>query len=81
LVNELREERKVKILMLAQKEQFPLTAPKVEEELDINYPTALSLLFELAVEGKLLLKKGGWAHQFVLNTEKFLPKRAVILTQ
>jgi hypothetical protein len=79
--NERREEIKRRILMLASKEAFPLTVPKVSEELEITYPMAQGLLFELTIEGYFLFKKQGWTKLFVLNPEKFLPKNAVILKE
>ena len=81
LNNERREEIKRKILMLASKEVFPLTVPKVSEEFGITYPMAQGLLFELTIEGYFVYKKQGWTKLFVLNKEKFLPKNVVILKE
>ena len=75
------EEIKKKILVLASKDPFPLTAMKVSEALDLNYFTTQILLLEMAVEGYLLFQKQRNTRYFVLNKEKFLPKNVVMIKE
>jgi len=75
------EETKKKILILASKDPFPLTASKVSEALNLNYFTTQGLLLELAVEGYLILRKERNTRYYVLNREKFLPKNVIKLEE
>lgn len=61
---EQREEIKKRILVLAVKSELALTTNEVSEKINISYPTASNLLFELALEGHLVMINKGWTQYF-----------------
>jgi len=62
-----REELKKEVLSLAVRSRIPVNPSFVSEKLGIIYPTALSLLYDLALEGHLKMDTRGWTRHFVLN--------------
>lgn len=62
-----REELKKEVLSLAGRTSIPLNPTYVSDKLGVSYPAALSLLYDLALEGHLRLDTRGWIRHFVLN--------------
>ncbi|MCJ7632123.1 hypothetical protein MUP77_06980 [Candidatus Bathyarchaeota archaeon] len=80
---EQREDLKKRTLIFAADPNRPtMTIQEVASEFDIEYTTALGILFELGMEGYLVMKRRSTWRLFSLNREKMLPpKRAVLLKE
>ena len=56
---------KKKILVLASHSHIPVTPNFVSETMEINYQTAMAILYELALEGHLKMRMKGLARYFI----------------
>jgi len=79
-----RAEWKNKILQIALKSEVPLTCVVVGEELGIMYPTALALLYDLALEGYFSLvttDNMAAVRYFVPNKDRILKNVELIVKE
>ena len=60
-----RERLKKKVLILATHSHIPVTPNFAAERLNINYQTAMAMLYELALEGHLKMRMKGLARYFI----------------
>lgn len=60
-----RERLKKKVLILASHSSIPVTPNYASEKLNINYQTAMAMLYELALEGHLKMRMKGLARYFI----------------
>ena len=64
---------KKKVLILASHSHIPVTPNFASEKLNINYQTAMAMLYELALEGHLKMRMKGLARYFIpVRPEEFV---------